>query len=186
MPYRYEVEDHGGLHPPPPPGAGPDLAIVVSGRQIVASVTHVPMVLSAATSRLLSPAGAHGARKLALADLNQTERAADSQWPASRVMAWTDGDGKEVVHVRYKPRWGQVGLVHVEPAHRRFGLATAALAVVERRLEAPRIFAACTRTHYFWSRLPGYVWCEPPVHPPGVTGGGFAKEIDRQNNNSSS
>lgn len=81
---------------------------------------------------------------------------------------------KRIAYTSFR-KTGQIGLIDVEPDYRRQGIAKFMLQSVEQELTCDKIWAICTKEHYFWSNQNGYTYEDRPH--VSVTGSGFSKRI---------
>ena len=70
---------------------------------------------------------------------------------------------------------GQVCLIDVNEKYRRRGFATHMLKEVEKHLVSNKIFAICSKHHYFWSVQKNYFYDEQPHK--SITSSGYSKII---------
>ena len=70
---------------------------------------------------------------------------------------------------------GQIGLIDVATNYRRQGIGTIMLQTVEKELTCNKLWAICTKEHYFWSTQKGYTY---EIRPnKSVNGSGYSKSI---------
>ena len=70
---------------------------------------------------------------------------------------------------------GQVCLIDVNEKYRRRGFATHLLKEAEQHLISNKIFAICSKDHYFWSVQKNYFYDERPQQ--SITSSGYSKMI---------
>lgn len=86
-----------------------------------------------------------------------------------------------VGQVDFRNSTGQVGFIEVSEQYRRRGIANYILSNVEKELQSKninKIWAVCTKEHYFWSVQKDYVYYTKPHC--SVTGSGYYKELHKK------
>jgi GNAT superfamily N-acetyltransferase len=86
-----------------------------------------------------------------------------------------------VAQVHYKAANGQIGIIEVAPAFRRQRIATQILEQLEDEFmdrNVSHIWAATSKGHYFWSKLPNYQYHDRV--DLSVVIGGYRKALQRK------
>jgi GNAT superfamily N-acetyltransferase len=94
---------------------------------------------------------------------------------------YTRDNSTFVAQVRYKAANGQIGIIDVSPAFRRQRIATRILEQLEDEFmdrNVSHIWAATSREHYFWSKLPNYQYHDRVDLSVAI--GGYKKELKRK------
>ncbi len=80
---------------------------------------------------------------------------------------------EHVGFVTFRILSGQVCLIDVNEKYRRRGFATHMLKKVEQYIISNKIFAICSKDHYFWSVQKNYFYEERPHQ--SITSSGYSK-----------
>lgn len=86
---------------------------------------------------------------------------------------------EQIAYARFKLGTGQIGILDINKKFQRRGLGKQIIQHIEnefKKTNLKEIWVACSRNHFYWSKLPGFHYKEP-VHN-SVTGCGYLKKIN--------
>jgi GNAT superfamily N-acetyltransferase len=84
---------------------------------------------------------------------------------------------KNIGYIQFRPANGQIGLIYVDEHYRRRGIGREMLKIAHSQVKTEYLWAVTIKDHYFWSNIPGMVWCPDSPHK-SVLGHGYKVKTD--------